>query len=154
MAATTDVACLEAPCATGIGYANGFAAGARPEPDALVCGAMDAVTSALKGLAGAPPRLMVVCDTEARHQALGGAAPRAWADVQAEIGDSIPCVGWLCERVSGYGRGVQPVDEHGSLVVAALGDPVAVLGDPVAVLGDPVAPDLAALAAAEGTTAA
>jgi hypothetical protein len=33
-----------------------------------------------------------------------------------------PCVGWLCDHVAGYGRGVRPVDSHGSLVVVALGD--------------------------------
>jgi hypothetical protein len=32
------------------------------------------------------------------------------------------CVGWLCDEVAAYGRGVHPVDVPGGLVVAALGD--------------------------------
>jgi len=45
-----------------------------------------------------------------------------WAAIKSEVDSRTPCVGWLCDHVAGYGRGVRPVDSHGSLVVVALGD--------------------------------
>ena len=44
------------------------------------------------------------------------------AAIKSEVDSRTPCVGWLCDDVAGYGRGVRPVDSHGSLVVVALGD--------------------------------
>jgi hypothetical protein len=123
--AMTSVACLEAPYSTGLGYAGGFAPDTPPAPADLVCGALEATTTALKGLAGGTARLVVVLESRARHEALGASADREWATVRAEVGDRTPCVGWLCERVSGYGRGVRAVDEHGGLMVAAVGDEAA-----------------------------
>jgi hypothetical protein len=91
----------------------------------LLYGATEATRTALKRIDDRSARLVLVFDTVARRLALGAAGhAEQWAEVHAEVGDRVPCVGWLCERVAGYGRGVRPVDEHGALVVAALGESV------------------------------
>jgi hypothetical protein len=60
-----------------------------------------------------------------RRQVLGANAhDEQWSEMLAEVGDRGPCVGWLCDRVAGYGRGIRLADEHGALLVAALGGTV------------------------------
>ena len=122
--ALASVASLEAPYATGLGYAEGFTPGDQtPDARGLIQGAADAVSTALKRLDEHSARLVVVLESAARRETLGAAAADEWARVQFEVGDQAPCVGWVCERVAGYGRGIQPVDEVGSVVAAAIGDP-------------------------------
>ena len=69
---------------------------------------------------------MLTLESVARYRALGAAAPREWAAIREQVhqhdGGSRLCVGWLCDEVAAYGRGVHPVDVPGALVVAALGD--------------------------------
>lgn len=122
--ASVSVAALEAPYATGLGYAEGFRSG-EPVPDAsvLIQGTADAVNTALKRLEEHSARLVLVLESASRCQALATSAAAEWARVQFEVGEEAPCVGWVCERVAGYGRGIQPMDEPGSLLVAAIGDP-------------------------------
>ena len=118
-----SAACLEAAYSTGLGYADGFPAdGTLPDRDALVRGSVEAAVAALKRLEGDAARLVLVIESSARHRALGSAASREWAAIRTEVDPRTPCVGWLCEGVAAYGRGVRPVDVHGSLVVVALGD--------------------------------
>jgi len=126
--AVASVACLEASYATGLGYADGFAPEARPDANALVHGTAEATTTALKRLDERLVRLVVMFESAARYEALGALARDEWAGVLSEVGDRAPCVGWLCDRVAGYGRGLQPVDHHGALIVAAMGDAPAVSG--------------------------
>ena len=122
-AGLASVACLEASYPTGLGLARGFAPGARPHAGMLLYGAIEAATTALKRIDEHSTRLVMVFDTVARRHALGAAVHgEQWSEVLAEVGGRAPCVGWLCERVAGYGRGVRPVDEHGALLVAALGE--------------------------------
>jgi hypothetical protein len=83
---------------------------------------VEAARSALKRLEGDGARLVLVIESSARHRALGSAAADEWAAIKGEVDSRTPCVGWLCDHVAGYGRGVRPVDAHGSLVVVALGD--------------------------------
>jgi hypothetical protein len=117
-----SVACLEAPYATGLGFAEGFVAGTAADPAVLIQGAREATTTAIKRLNDRAARLVLVLASSARHDAVGSSAQREWEHIQAAAGDRLPCVGWVCERVDGYGRGIQPVDQLGSLVVAAVGD--------------------------------
>lgn len=117
-----SVACLEASYATGLGYAEGFASADPQDAEVLIHGAAEATSTALKRLNDRSSRLVLVLESAARHAALGPAAADEWQRVQAEVGDRAICVGWLCERVDAYGRGIQPADENGSLVVAAVGD--------------------------------
>ena len=126
--AVASVACLEASYATGLGYAEGFAPDTWPDANALVHGSAEATKTALKRLDERSARLVLVFESAARYEALGALARDEWSGVLAEVADRAPCVGWLCERVSGYGRGIQPADQHGSLMVAAVGDPPAVTG--------------------------
>jgi hypothetical protein len=122
--AVASVAALEASYTTGLGYAEGFVAGEPvPDADVLIQGTADAVNTALKRLDEGSARLAIVLESASRREALGAAAAAEWARVQFVVGEQAPCVGWVCERVAGYGRGIQPVDEPGSLVVAAIGDP-------------------------------
>lgn len=119
-----SVACLEASYSTGLGYANGFAEdGSAPDVGTLIHGAADAALTALKRLEGHCPRLVLVVESLARYKALGATAAEEWAAIRAEVSDGAPCVGWLCDRVAAYGRGVRPVDAPGSMVVVAVGDP-------------------------------
>jgi hypothetical protein len=118
-----SVGCLEASYATGLGYADGAlgeSGGSRAR--ALIHSAGEATLTALKRLQGHPARLVLVMENMARHAALGGAAADEWAVIRGEVGERTPCVGWLCERVAAYGRGVRPVDAEDSLVVVAIGD--------------------------------
>ena len=93
-----------------------------PDPQTLIQGSVEAARSALKRLEGDGARLVLVIESGARHRALGRAAADEWAAIKSEVDSRTPCVGWLCDNVAGYGRGVRPVDSHGSLVIVALGD--------------------------------
>jgi hypothetical protein len=114
--------CIEAPYSTGLGWADGFERGAPPDRDALIQGSVEATLTAVKRLEGDAARLVLVIESTARHRALGSAATDEWEAIKAEVGSRTPCVGWLCDQVSAYGRGVRPMDSTGSLVVVALGD--------------------------------
>jgi hypothetical protein len=121
--ALASVACLEAPYATGLGYSDMVGAeGAHASAETLVHGAADAMLTAIKRLDGRPARLVLVIESAARHAALGVAASEEWAAMRSQMEDCTPCVGWLCDDVAAYGRGVQPTDAPGSLIVIALGD--------------------------------
>jgi hypothetical protein len=117
-----SAACLEAPYSTGLGYADGFEAGSMPDRPALIQGTVEATRAAVKRLEGDAARLVLVIESDARHRALGSAAGDEWTAVKNEVDARVPCVGWLCQSVAAYGRGVRPADAHGSLVVVALGD--------------------------------
>jgi len=118
-----SAACLEANYSTGLGYADGFPEDeSLPDRDRLIEGASNAAAAALSRLEGDAARLVLVIESSARHRALGSATTKEWAAIRGEVDPRTPCVGWLCEEVSAYGRGVRPVDAHGSLVVVALGD--------------------------------
>ena len=118
-----SVGCLEAAYLMGLGVAEGAA-----DADTMIHGSVDATRTALKWLEGKPARIVFALESAARYRALGSAADREWAAVRDQIREHDgsaggPCVGWLCEEVAAYGRGVHPVDVPGALVVAALGDP-------------------------------
>ena len=118
-----SVGCLEAPYLMGLGLADGGS-----DADVMIHGSGDATRTALKWLEGRPARLVLALESAARHRALGAAAEREWAAIRDQVREheaagSGPCIGWLCEDVAAYGRGVHPVDVPGALVVAALGDP-------------------------------
>lgn len=107
-----SVACLEAPYATGLGFAD----------NGGLESAAEAMLIAVKRLDGRPPRLVLVIESVARYEALGDAAPDEWAVMRGQLDESTPCVGWLTTQVAGYGRGVQPVDSKHALMVVAIGD--------------------------------
>jgi hypothetical protein len=107
-----SVACLEAPYATGLGFAD----------EGGLESAAEAMLTAVKRLDGRPPRLVLVIESAARYEALGDAAPDEWAVMRGQLDESTPCVGWLAAQVAGYGRGVQPVDAKHALMVVAIGD--------------------------------
>jgi hypothetical protein len=107
-----SVACLEAPYATGLGFAE----------EGGLDSAAEAMLTAVKRLDGRPPRLVLVAETVARYEALGEAAPDEWAVMRGQLEESTPCVGWLTTQVAGYGRGVQPADSKQALIVVAIGD--------------------------------
>jgi hypothetical protein len=107
-----SVACLEAPYATGLGFAE----------EGGLESAAEAMLTAVKRLDGRPPRLVLVIESAARYEALGDAAPDEWAVMRGQLDESTPCVGWLTAQVAGYGRGVQPVDSRHALMVVAIGD--------------------------------
>jgi hypothetical protein len=118
-----SVGCLEAPYLMGLGLAEGGS-----DVDVMLHGSTDATRTALKWLEGRPARLVLTLASAARHRALGSAAEREWAAIREQVREheatgSGPCIGWLCEDVAAYGRGVHPIDVPGALVVAALGDP-------------------------------
>jgi hypothetical protein len=118
-----SVACVEAPYASGIGYTDAtLADGVPPTPETLVHGAADAMLTAVKRLEGRPARLVVVIESEARHRMLGSAVSEEWAAMRGLLDDRTPCVGWIGEHVAAYGRGTQPTDAPGALVVVTLGD--------------------------------
>jgi hypothetical protein len=117
-----SVACLEASYATGLGYAEGFVGEDKPDAGRLIQGAAEATTTALKRLDEHSARLVLVFESLARAATLGPSLTDEWTRVQSAAGD-VPCVGWLCDRVGGYGRGIQPVDDPRALIVAAVGDP-------------------------------
>jgi len=121
--ALASVASLEGSYLMGLGLADGIAT----DPDVLVHGSIDATRTAMKWLEGRPARLVLALESAARYRALGSHAAREWAAIRDQMREqdaaAAPCVGWLCDEVAGYGRGVHPVDVAGGLVVAALGDP-------------------------------
>lgn len=114
--------CLEAPYSTGLGWADGFDPASAPDPGALVQGAADATLTALKRLEGDAARLVLVIESAARRRALGAAAADEWGAIRGSVGERTPCVGWVCDHVAAYGRGVRPLDVLGPLAVVALGD--------------------------------
>jgi hypothetical protein len=121
--ATASVAAVEASYATGLGYHDAACTEdgpvSRPQ---LVHGAADAALTALKRLDGRPARLVLVIESSERQALLGAAAADEWAAMRALVDERTPCVGWVAERVSAYGRGVQPTAAPGSLVVVAIGE--------------------------------
>jgi hypothetical protein len=118
-----SAACLEAAYSTGLGYTEGFAPDAAPpDPRELIRHSAEAADAALGRLPTEAVRLVMVVETTARHRALGPATTEEWAAIRGRLDARTPCVGWLCDHVAAYGRGVRPVDSHGSLVVVALGD--------------------------------
>lgn len=117
-----SAACLEAAYSTGLGFAPGWPDGDTPDRAELIRGAAEAAGAAVQRLGDDPPRLVLVIESTARHEALGAAYAEEWAAIRRGIDPRTPCVGWLCDRVAAYGRGVRPVDSQGALVVVALGD--------------------------------
>jgi hypothetical protein len=121
--ALASVASIEGAYLMGLGLADGTAT----DPDVLIHGSVDATRTALKWLEGRPARLVLTLESVARYRALGSHAAREWAAIRDQMREHDPaggpCVGWLCDDVAGYGRGVHPVDVPNALVVAALGDP-------------------------------
>jgi hypothetical protein len=121
-----SVACIEASYVTGLGYAEGFTPDHAPDAATLIQAATEATTAALRRLAERSARLVLVLGSVARRAALGSAADSEWTGILSEVGHRAPCIGWLCEQVGGYGRGLQPANQHGALMIAAIGDPPAV----------------------------
>jgi hypothetical protein len=118
-----SVACVEAPYASGIGYTDAAPTdGVTPGRELLIHGAADAMLTAVKRLEGRPPRLVLAIESEDRHRLLGSAFPQEWAALRGALDERTPCVGWVSHHVAAYGRGVQPTDAPGGLVVVTLGD--------------------------------
>jgi hypothetical protein len=118
-----SVACVEAPYASGIGYTDATPTdGVPPTVETLVHGAADAMLTAVKRLEGRPARLVVVIESAARQRMLGSAFTTEWAAMRGTLDESTPCVGWVADDVAAYGRGVQPTDAPGPLIVVTLGD--------------------------------
>ena len=118
-----SVGCLEAAYLMGLGLSEGAG-----DTDTMIHGTVDATRTALKWLEGKPARIVFALESAARYRALGAAAEREWAAIRDQIREHDgsaggPCVGWLCEEVAAYGRGVHPIDVPGALVIAALCDP-------------------------------
>lgn len=118
-----SVGCLEAAYLMGLGLAEGGA-----DPEVMIHGSADATRTALKWLEGKPSRVVLALESAARYRALGPDAEREWAAIRDQVREhdgaaAGRCIGWLCEEVAAYGRGVHPVDAPSGLVVAALGDP-------------------------------
>jgi hypothetical protein len=117
-----SVGCLEAPYSMGLAVAGAE----HTEPAMMIHDSVEATRNALKWLNGQGPRLVLALESVARYRALGAAAADEWAAVREYVGEhgaaDTPVVGWLCEEVAAYGRGVHPVDLPGGLVLAALGD--------------------------------
>jgi hypothetical protein len=118
-----SVASVEAPYASGIGYTDATPTdGVTPTPETLVHGAADAMLTAVKRLEGRPPRLVVAIESAARLRMLGSALAEEWAAMRGALEENTPCIGWVGEHVAAYGRGVQPTDAPGVLIVVTLGD--------------------------------
>jgi hypothetical protein len=118
-----SVACVEAPYASGIGYADAAPTdGVNPTPETLIHGAADAMLTAVKRLEGRPPRLVLALESAERQRLLGPAFAQEWAAMRSELDERTPCVGWVGSHVAAYGRGVQPTDAPGALIVVTLGD--------------------------------
>jgi hypothetical protein len=120
--AAVSVACLEAPYSTGLGFDEGQSVegGVAGAAD-LVTGAAAAGAAAMTRLEGRRPRLALVVESAARHRALGPALDEELSAIREELGGG-PCIGWVCERVAAYGRGVRPVDAVAPIVIAVMGD--------------------------------
>jgi hypothetical protein len=125
-AATTplaSVASVEAPYASGIGYTDAAPTdGVMPGREMLIHGAADAMLTAVKRLEGRPARLVLAIASEDRQRILGSAFPQEWAAMRGALEERTPVVGWIAPHVAAYGRGVQPTDAPGALVVVTLGD--------------------------------
>jgi hypothetical protein len=118
-----SVACVEAPYASGIGYTDAAPTdGVTPTPELLVHGAADAMLTAVKRLEGRPARLVLAIESAERQRMLGGAFAQEWAAMRSQLEERTPCVGWVASHVAAYGRGVQPTDAPGALIVVTLGD--------------------------------
>ena len=118
-----SVASVEAPYASGIGYTDATPTdGVTATPETLVHGAADAMLTAVKRLEGRPPRLVVAIEAAARLRMLGAAQSEEWAAMRGALDENTPCIGWVGEHVAAYGRGVQPRDAPGVLIVVTLGD--------------------------------
>ena len=118
-----SVASVEAPYASGIGYTDATPTdGVIPTPETLVHGAADAMLTAVKRLEGRPPRLVLALESAERQRLLGPAFAQEWAAMRNELDERTPCVGWVGSHVAAYGRGVQPTDAPGALIVVTLGD--------------------------------
>jgi hypothetical protein len=118
-----SVASVEAPYASGIGYTDATPTdGVAPTPETLVHGAADAMLTAVKRLEGRPPRLVVAIESAARLRMLGSALSEEWAAMRGALEENTPCIGWVGEHVAAYGRGVQPTDAPGVLIIVTLGD--------------------------------
>lgn len=118
-----SVACVEAPYASGIGYTDATPTdGVAPTSESMVHGAADAMLTAVKRLEGRPARLVLMIESAERHRMLGSAVAEEWAAMRGVLEDRTPLVGWIGEHVAAYGRGVQPTDAPGALVVVTLGD--------------------------------
>ena len=118
-----SVGCLEATYLMGLGLAEGN----TDDADVMIHSSVDATRTALKWLESHPARLVLALESTARYRALGGAASREWAAIREQVREHDgtsggKCIGWLCEEVAAYGRGLHPVDVPGALVIAALGD--------------------------------
>jgi hypothetical protein len=117
-----SVGCLEAPYAMGLAVAGSE----HTEPAMMIHDTVEATRNALKWLNGQRPRLVLALESAARYRALGTAAAMEWTAVREYVGEhgasDTPVVGWLCDEVAAYGRGVHPVDLPGGLILAALGD--------------------------------
>src|SRR5256885_8560859 len=94
-----------------------------PDRLALIQGSVEATRAAVKRLEGDAARLVLVVESDARHRALGSAAGDEWTAIKNEVDARVPCVGWLCQSVAAYGRGVRPADAHGSPLLLPLADP-------------------------------
>jgi hypothetical protein len=118
-----SVGCVEAPYASGIGYADATPTdGVAPTAETLVHGAADAMLTAVKRLEGRPPRLVVAIESAERQRLLGPAFAEEWTAMRSALEDRTPCVGWVGSHVAAFGRGVQPTTAPGALVVVTLGD--------------------------------
>jgi hypothetical protein len=53
---------------------------------------------------------------------LGSALSEEWAAMRGALEENTPCIGWVGEHVAAYGRGVQPTNAPGVLIVVTLGD--------------------------------
>jgi hypothetical protein len=118
-----SVACVEAPYASGIGYTDAAPTeGVTPGRETLIHGAADAMLTAVKRLEGRPARLVLAIESEDRQRMLGSAFPQEWAAMRGALEERTPCIGWIAPHVAAYGRGVQPTDAPGALVVVTLAD--------------------------------
>jgi hypothetical protein len=119
-----SVGCLEAPYAMGLAVAGAE----HTDPAMMIHDSVEATRNALKWLNGQRPRLVLALESVARYRVLGAAAAHEWAAVREYVSEhgaaESPVVGWLCDEVAAYGRGVHPVDLPGGLVLGALGDAV------------------------------
>jgi FIST N domain len=119
------VLCLEGHYQSGFGLANGYVPGEVPvDLEALVHGAADAASTAVKRLDGQPVRGVLVAQSAARHAVLGPLAQEEWMAVREQVGADVPMLGWLTSAECGCGHGTMPSGETGSLIVVAFGDAV------------------------------
>jgi hypothetical protein len=119
------VLCLEGSYQTGIGVAHGFGPGESvPDTATLAQGAADAAMTAVKRLEGQPVRAALIAESVLRYAEIGATGRDEWREVRETIGSEVTCLGWLTRSECASGRGVTPNGSTGSIIVAALGDPV------------------------------